>query len=119
MMELVVNKKITIFIVAYSFLIFAVFMFSGCKDDANKKVLTMAKSIKKDLSVGLSIEEVKSYLDRSGIEYSYEEKTKSFTCIKRNVSSKGSVSTSLSIEIQMDEQGALKDLKVKPVYTGP
>lgn len=118
-MKDVYNKRIKMIVLTFPLLIFITFLFSGCKDDSNEKVAIMMESIKKDLSVGLSIEEVKSYLNRSDIEYSYEDKTKSFTCIKRDISSKGPVSASLSIEIQMDGQGKLKDLNVRPVYTGP
>ena len=113
------NKGIKKIFLAFFLLVFITFLFSSCKNASNEKVIIMTESIKKDLSVGLSIKEVKSYLKRSDIEYSYEDKTNSFTCIKRDISSKGPVSASLSIEIQMDEQGKLKDLSIRPVYTGP
>ena len=77
-MKYVYNKGAKIIVLAFSLLIFITFSFSGCKDASNEKVIGMTESIQKDLSVGLSTEEVKSYLKRSDIEYSYEDKAKSF-----------------------------------------
>ena len=83
------------------------------------KVEKLINSIKERLPTGTSFEEVESYLKESNIELEYDDKTKCFEGIVRDVTKKAFVSTSIHILIEMDDHRKLKSLKTDLAYTGP
>jgi hypothetical protein len=87
----------------------------GCTEKNEKSI----DSIKKDLPQGMSFTEIKSYLKRTKCEYIYDEQTKCFTAILRDVDKKAFTSQSITMIIKMDEHDKLKDLDIKVVHTGP
>ena len=84
----------------------------------SEKADKVIKLIEENLQHGTPFADVESYLKKTQVEYSYDNETKQFTGIVRDVSKKGFVSTNISVIIEMDEQGKLKDLETKIIHTG-
>jgi 2C-methyl-D-erythritol 2,4-cyclodiphosphate synthase len=91
------------------------FIFSCKESDKGEKAVS---AIKENLPIGSSFAEVESYLKKANFEYSYNNETKCFTAILREVNEKGLTSESISLVIEMDEHSKLKKLDVPKIYTG-
>jgi hypothetical protein len=79
---------------------------------------SLEEKIKHDLPIGVSFESVKSYLEKSNIEYSWDEKNKAFYGIIRNVKKYGLVSENITLVIDMDNEKKIKSIKVSSILTG-
>lgn len=97
-------------------------IFSSLSCYNNSKGLTEQKienKIKNNLPIGTSFDNVKSYLDNSKIEYSWQEKNSAFYGIIRNVNNRGLVSENIQLIIYMDKEKKLKSFEIKTIMTGP
>lgn len=86
----------------------------GCKDKKEQVI----NSIKENLPVGTPFTDVNSYLQKTNFEYSYNNETKCFTAILRDLNKKAFSSENISLVIKMDEHDKLKGIDVKMIYTG-
>jgi hypothetical protein len=96
--------------------IYLVRLFTAQGSDA--KVLE--RQIRVGLPVGKSLSDVEAFLTDKGIEFSFDEPSKSVHAISRNV--KGSTwlaSKSLSLRFYFDSGLTLKSVESKVLYTGP
>jgi len=108
----------TLLIIFLSLIVMSAF---SCKQNESdsKQANDLIESIEKSLPQGTTSSEVESYLNKSNIEYSYDDETKSFIGIIRDVKQNGMVSENISLTIKMDVDGKLKSIDAKTVHTGP
>jgi len=104
------NKHYRNYITYGVIFIFAIGMIMTYMGGCKKKSNDLIESIKKDLPPGTSLAEVESYLKKTKCEYSYNEQSKCFTAVLRDVDKGIIVTGSITMTIKMDEHDKLKDL---------
>lgn len=89
-------------------------MLLGCSspDDADKKVQYWETELNKSLSTGNSKEEIRTYLKNSGLDYGYNEHTKTFVALDQKVENYIFTTYSIAINIELDENEKLQRIKV-------
>lgn len=95
---------------------------TGCANGADGAASAEALEyeIRTALPLGSSLSTVEDFLGKRGIEFRFEESSKSVYAIARKL--KGStmlVSESLTLQFHFDDASKLKSLAAKVKYTGP
>ncbi|MGD0577573.1 MAG: hypothetical protein ABSC08_01465 [Bryobacteraceae bacterium] len=99
-------------------LVFLYEVFVGQKDRVNTEALK--REIRVALPLGSPISAVEGFLQKRGIEFSFEASSKTGYAIVRNI--KGSsiiVSKSLTLKFHFDDTLNLKSIDAEVLYTGP
>ncbi len=83
------------------------------------EVTKLREAVLKKLPIGTTSEQVRRVLTEEKCEYSWVEKDHAFYAVRRNVKAGALVKESISFIIYLDENQRVKEVKTKPVHTGP
>lgn len=81
---------------------------------------TLEREVREALPVGSSLAAVEDYLTKHGLEFSFEERSKTVFAIARKLQGSTSLaSKSLALKFHFDDARTLKSIDAEVLYTGP
>jgi hypothetical protein len=106
----------------------AVVASSACKArDIHAEAAQLKSQLARDLPVGSSRDDVEQWLDQRGIEHGFVQRDNSIHSIIRQVSKNTYTDKGFTFDIvgdiqiifRLDDRESLRQVEVKPIFTGP
>ena len=90
----------------------------GAKNKKNAYEIA-ERHIRVNLPEGTAFVDVKNYLQNNGFEFDEDQTVNDIVAVKRNISTRGWVSTCMVVRIRFDSDNKLKIIAIHPEYIGP